>query len=164
MMRHNAFGTNMKGVFLESLLDAQYHWRERADELSETMKLGLLTGHYMSSRHRGRFYGKAQNLNRLLTADYEKALAQADVLLMPTTPMAATRLPDPKATREDVVARAFEMVGNTAPTCLTGHPAISIPVGRTPNGRPIGAMLIARYNDEMTLYRAAAALERAYAS
>ncbi|MGE0753225.1 MAG: amidase [Variibacter sp.] len=164
MMRHNAFGTNMKGVFLESLLDAQYHWRERADELSETMKLGLLTGHYMSSRHRGRFYGKAQNLNRLLTADYEKALAQADVLLMPTTPMAATRLPDPKATREDVVARAFEMVGNTAPTCLTGHPAISIPVGHTSDGRPIGAMLIARYNDEMTLYRAAAALERAYAS
>lgn len=164
MMRQNAYGTNMKGIFLESLLDAQYRWRECADELSETMKLGLLTGHYMSSRHRGRFYGKAQNLNRLLTADYENALTQADILLMPTTPMAATRLPDPQASREEIVARAFEMVGNTAPTCLTGHPAISVPVGRTSDGRPIGAMLIGRYNDEMTLYRAAAVLESAYMS
>ncbi|XUM22634.1 amidase family protein [Bradyrhizobium oligotrophicum S58] len=52
--------------------------------------------------------------------------------------------------------------GNTAPTCLTGHPAISIPVGKTSDGRPIGAMLIARHLDEMTLYRAAAALEACY--
>lgn len=162
MMRGNAYGTNMKGVFLESLLDAHARWRDRADELSETLKLGILTGHYMSSRNRGRYYGKAQNLNRLLTADYNRALDEADLLLMPTTPMAASRLPDPDAGREEIIGRAFEMVGNTAPTCVTGHPAISIPVGRTSDGRPIGAMLIARHYDEMTLYRAAAALEACY--
>ena len=162
MMRGNAYGTNMKGVFLESLLDAHARWRDRADELSETLKLGILTGHYMSSRNRGRYYGKAQNLNRLLTADYNRALAQADVLLMPTTPMAATPLPAPKASREEIVGRAFEMVGNTAPTCVTGHPAISVPVGKTSDGRPIGAMLVARHLDESTLYRAAAALEACY--
>lgn len=58
----------------------------------------------------------------------------------------------------------FEMVGNTAPTCVTGHPAISVPVGKTLDGRPIGAMLIARHLDEITLYRAAAALEACYRS
>jgi len=162
MMRANAYGTNMKGVFLESLMDAHAQWRNRADELSETLKLGILTGHYMSSRNRGRFYGKAQNLNRLLTADYNNALADADVLLMPPTPMAATRLPGPGASREEIIGRAFEMVGNTAPTCLTGHPAISVPVGKTSDGRPIGAMLIAKHLDEMTLYRGAAALEACY--
>jgi len=159
MMRRDAYGTNMKGVFLESLLDAHSQWRNRADELSETLKLEILTGHYMSSRNRGRYYGKAQNLNRLLTADYNRALAEADVLIMPTTPMAATRLPGAQASREEIISRAFEMVGNTAPTCLTGHPAISVPVGKTSDGRPIGAMLIARHYDEMTLYRVAAALE-----
>ncbi|RTM15317.1 MAG: amidase [Bradyrhizobiaceae bacterium] len=162
MMRGNAYGTNMKGVFLESLLDAHARWRDRADELSETLKLGILTGHYMSSRNRGRYYGKAQNLNRLLTADYDKALNEVDVLLMPTTPMATTRLPGPNASREEIIGRAFEMVGNTAPTCLTGHPAISVPAGTTSDGRPIGAMLIARHLDEMTLYRAAAGLEACY--
>jgi amidase len=45
---------------------------------------------------------------------------------------------------------------------VTGHPAISIPVGNTSDGRPIGAMLIARHLDEMTLFRAAAALEGCY--
>jgi amidase len=162
MMRGNAYGTNMKGVFLESLLDAHARWRERADELSETLKLGILTGHYMSSRNRGRYYGKAQNLNRRLTADYDKALDEVDLLLMPTTPMAATPLPGINASREEIIGRAFEMVGNTAPTCVTGHPAISVPVEKTSDGRPVGAMLIARRLDEMTLYRAAAALEACY--
>jgi amidase len=162
MMRGNAYGTNMKGVFLESLMDAHARWRDRADELSETLKLGILTGHYMSSRNRGRYYGKAQNLNRLLTADYNRALGEVDLLLMPTTPMATTPLPGPNASREEIIGRAFEMVANTAPTCVTGHPAISVPVGKTSDGRPIGAMLIARHLDEMTLYRAAAALEACY--
>lgn len=116
----------------------------------------------MSSRNLGRYYGKAQNLNRLLTADYDRALAEVDLLLMPATPMATTPLPGPQASREEVVGRAFEMIGNTAPTCVTGHPAISVPVGKTSNGRPIGAMLIARHLDEMTLFRAAAALEGCY--
>ena len=162
MMRHNAYGTNMKGVFLESLMDAHARWRDRANELSETLKLGILTGHYMASRNRGRYYGKAQNLNRLLTADYNRALEKVDLLLMPTTPMAATPLPPSDAKREEIIGRAFEMVGNTSPTCLTGHPAISIPVGKTSDGRPVGAMLIAKHRDEMTLFRGAAALESCY--
>lgn len=162
MMRHNAYGTNMKGVFLESLLDAHARWHDRADELSETLKLGILTGHLMSSRHRGRFYGKAQNLNRQMTRAYDDALAECDLLLMPTTPMAAQVRPGPGATREEVVGRAFEMVPNTAPFCATGHPSISVPVGTTSDGRPIGAMLTGRKLDEMTIYRGAAALEAMY--
>lgn len=162
MMQQNAYGTNMKGVFLESMLDAHARWRDRADELSETLKLGILMGHYMSSRHRGRYYGKAQNLNRLLTAAYDEALAKHDVLLMPTTPMATTPLPGPGASREEIVERAFAMVPNTAPSCATGHPGISVPAGTTADGRPVGAMFIARRLDEMTLYRAAACVERLY--
>ena len=160
MMRQNAYGTNMKGVFLESLMDAHARWRSRADELSETLKLGILTGHYMASRNRGRYYGKAQNLNRALTAAYDRALGAHDLLLMPTTPMAATALPPPGAPREEVVARAFEMIPNTAPFCATGHPSISVPVAPTADGRPVGAMLTGRHLDESSLYRAAAALER----
>ena len=162
MMRQNAYGTNMKGVFLESLLDVHSRWHDRASELSDTLKLGILTGHLMSTRHRGRFYGKAQNLNRLLTQAYDDALAEYDLLLMPTTPMATTPLPKPGASREDVVGRAFEMLPNTAPFCATGHPSISIPVGTTSDARPIGAMLTGRHLDEMTVYRGAAALEALY--
>ncbi|WP_160061205.1 amidase [Psychromonas sp. L1A2] len=162
MMRNNSYGTNMKGLFVEGLMDAQSNWKEKADELSETMKLGMLTGHFTSSRTKGRYYGKAQNLNRLMTADYDRALSEVDVLLMPTTPMAATRLPEKDAGVEEIIARAFEMVGNTAPTCATGHPSISVPVGKTSDDRPIGAMLTAKYHDEMTLFSAAQVLEESY--
>lgn len=162
MMKNNSYGTNMKGVFVESLMEAQSNWKEKADQLSETMKLGMLTGHFTSSRTKGRYYGKAQNLNRLMTADYDRALSEVDVLLMPTTPMAATRLPPKDAGAEEVIARAFEMVGNTAPTCATGHPSISVPVGKTSDSRPIGAMLVARHHDEMTLFSTAQVLEDSY--
>ncbi|WP_299738697.1 amidase [uncultured Roseobacter sp.] len=160
MMRQNAYGTNMKGVFLESLLEKQSQWKARANEMSETLKLGLLMGHYMSSRHKGRYYGKAQNLNRLLTAAYDDLLAKCDVLLMPTTPMATHPLPGPEASRETIVERAFAMIPNTAPSCATGHPSISVPAGTTNDGRPIGAMFIGRKLEEKTLYRAAAAVEQ----
>ncbi|WP_299409697.1 amidase [uncultured Roseobacter sp.] len=160
MMRQNAYGTNMKGVFLESLLEKQSQWKARANEMSETLKLGLLMGHYMSSRHKGRYYGKAQNLNRLLTAAYDDLLAKCDVLLMPTTPMATHPLPGPEASRETIVERAFAMIPNTAPSCATGHPSISVPAGTTDDGRPIGAMFIGRKLEEKTLYRAAAAVEQ----
>ena len=160
MMRQNAFGTNMKGVFLESLLDKQSHWKEQANDMSETLKLGILMGHYMSSRHKGRYYGKAQNLNRLLTAAYDDLLSRFDVLLMPTTPMAATPLPGPDASREKIVECAFGMIQNTSPSCATGHPSISVPAGKTEDGRPIGAMFIGRKFDEKTLYRAAASVEK----
>lgn len=160
MMHQNAFGTNMKGVFLESQLDAHARWRERADELSETLKLGILMGHYMSSRHRGRYYGKAQNLNRMLTRAYDDALKTYDVLLMPTTPMAATPLPGPDASREEIVERAFAMIPNTSPSCATGHPSISVPAGNTADGRPIGAMFVGAQFDEISVYRAGAAVER----
>lgn len=160
MMRQNAYGTNMKGQFVESLLDAHAQWRARADELSETLKLGILMGHYMSSRHQGRFYGVAQNLNRKLTATYDQSFAQYDCLLMPTTPMATHPLPGSDASREEIVERAFSMLANVCPFNATGHPGISVPAGKTADGRPIGAMFVGGKYSEATLYQAAAEVER----
>ena len=160
MMKDNAFGNNQRGVFLTGLLDAHSAWQDRADELSDTLKLGMLVAHYMSTRYQGRFYGKAQNVARKLRAAYDSVLADYDLLLMPTTPMAATPLPGPDASREEIVQRAFEMVGNTSPFNTTGHPAISLPAGTTGDKRPVGAMLVAKHFDEVSIYRAAEALER----
>jgi amidase len=82
------------------------------------------------------------------------------LLLMPTVPMTAQPIPKPGAAISEVIARAFEMVGNTAPFNASGHPAMSVPCGLV-NGLPVGMMLVGRYWDEATVYRAAAAFERA---
>lgn len=47
----------------------------------------------------------------------------------------------------------------TYPFNLTGHPALSMPTGRTANGLPIGLQLVGRWHQEDALLDAAAALE-----
>jgi amidase len=160
MMRGNGMGTNWRGLYTTTLLDAHSQWKHRADELSETLKISMLIGHYFIKHHRGHFYAKAQNLSRKLRAAYDAALSKYDLLLMPTVPLKATPLPPRDAPRELYIQRAFEMLPNTAPFDATGHPAMSIPCGMS-DGLPIGLMLIARHYDESTIYRAAAAFEKA---
>src|SRR5467141_343538 len=160
MMKGNGMGTNWRGLYNTTLLDAHSAWHHRADELSDSLKITMLLGQYFTKHYRGHFYAKAQNLNRKLRAAYDAALSNYDLLLMPTLPMKATPIPPPDAPRELYIQRAFEMVPNTAPFNASGHPAMSIPCGMS-DGLPIGLMLIGKYYDESTIYRAAAAFERA---
>jgi len=110
-------------------------------------------------RYGGRYYGKAQNIRRRLRAAYDAALTAHDLLLLPTTPMKATPIPQKGATPQEITRRSWEATGNTCPFNVTGHPAISLPCGME-DERPIGMMLVGRAYDEATLYRAAAAFER----
>ena len=160
MMRGNGMGTNWRGLYTTTLLDAHSQWKHRADELSETLKVSMLVGHYFIKHHRGHFYAKAQNLSRKLRAAYDAALGEHDLLLMPTVPLKATPLPPANSPRELYIQRAFEMLANTAPFDATGHPAMSIPCGMS-DGLPVGMMLIGKHYDETTIYRAAAAFEKA---
>jgi amidase len=90
MMKGNAMGTNWRGLYTTTLLDAHAGWRHRADDLSDSLKVTMLLGHYFTKHYRGHFYAKAQNLSRKLRAAYDEALGKYDLLLMPTLPMKAT--------------------------------------------------------------------------
>ncbi|MGE0483129.1 MAG: amidase [Gammaproteobacteria bacterium] len=161
MIKGNGMGTNWKGYYNTGLLDVFARGRlTRPNDLSETTKLVMLTGQYMEDHYHGRYYAKAQNLGRRLRAAYDAALDNYDVLLMPTMPMKATRIPPKGCPREEYVARALEMVINTAPFDVTGHPAMSVPCAMS-NGLPVGMMLIGRHYDEATVLRAAHAFEQA---
>jgi amidase len=159
MMDGNGMGFNWKGLYTTSLLDAHANWRARADELSRTLKISMLAGEYFIKHHRGRFYAKAQNLGRLLRKTYDEVLARYDLLLMPTLPMKATPLPPNNAPLALWCQRAFEMLPNTCPFDVTGHPAMNIPCGLS-DGLPIGMMLVGKYYAETTIYRAAHAFEQ----
>jgi aspartyl-tRNA(Asn)/glutamyl-tRNA(Gln) amidotransferase subunit A len=49
----------------------------------------------------------------------------------------------------------------TIPSNLSGHPAISVPYGVGTDGLPVGIQLLAPTLGELTMFRAAAALEEA---
>jgi len=158
-MHGNGMGTGWKGMYTTSLLDFHSNWRSRADELSDTLKVCMFLGEYFLKHHRGHYYAKSQNLSRQLSHTYDTMLNAYDLLLMPTTPMKATPLPPADASLALYCQRAFEMLTNTAPFDVTGHPAMSIPCGMS-DGLPVGMMLVARHWQESTIYQAASAFER----
>jgi amidase len=159
MMYGDGYGLSRSDLYSTSLMDFHRGWRGQADSLSETTKMMLMFGTYINNNFGPRFYGKALNISRRLTAAYDKALETYDLLLMPTTPMKATPLPAPGASREETIGRAFEMITNTAPFDITHHPAMSLPCGMV-DGLPVGLMLIGRHFDEPMIYRAAHAFEQ----
>jgi len=54
----------------------------------------------------------------------------------------------------------IEMIANTAPLDVTGHPTMSVPCGLS-DGLPAGMMLTAKHLDGVSIYRAASAFEKA---
>lgn len=159
MMLGNGYGMNYKGLYSPTLIDAHAGWRYKADELSPSLKLSMFAGQYGIDAYRGRFYAKAQNLSRRLKAAYDAVLADHDLLLMPTLPLKATKLPVAGDPPEDYFARAFEMLANTAPFDVTGHPSMAVPCGMS-DGLPISMMLTGKSFDESTIYQAAHAFEQ----
>ena len=160
MMTGNGMGTGWEGMYATSLLDFHANWRTRANELSDTLKICMFIGQYFLKHHRGHYYAKSQNLARRLRGEYDKMLQAYDLLLMPTVPITAPPLPPADASLELYCQRAFEILPNTAPFDVTGHPAMSVPCGME-DGLPVGMMLVAKKWGEATIYRAAAAFEQA---
>jgi amidase len=152
-------GMNYKGRYDPSLMAAFHAGRlAHATDLSQTVQLVALMGQFLIDEYGGTYYAKAQNLAPMLTAAYDAVLADVDVLIMPTLPLTATELPGPDASREDVVARALEMIPNTCAFNVTGHPALSVPAGPV-NGLPTGMMIVGRHFDEATVLRVGRAFE-----
>jgi amidase len=134
----------------------------------------------MNSAHMERKYGhslgkKAMMHSLELQAAYDKAFENVDVLLTPVNPTVGPKHPSGTAkTRENPngfserIMDLFEpAIGNTSNTCsfnVTGHPAMSIPIGwgkvKEGDGRlPIGMQLVAKRWDEASIFKAAKAWE-----
>jgi amidase len=161
MVKGNAMGTNWRGHYTTDLLD--FYGRARAarsGDYSPTVKLTMLVGEYMAQRYSRHYYAKGQNLSRMARAQYDEALEQYDVLVMPTTAMKALKSPAPDASVPEIIAAALANLHNTAVFDATGHPALSVPCGLS-QGLPVGMMLVGRHNDDATVLRAGHAFEEA---
>jgi amidase len=161
MIDGNGFGMNWPGRY-DPELTAHYARgrREHADELPETVKATMFAGRYAIDRYDGRYYAMARNLALDLTAAYDAALADLDVLVLPTLPIVATTIPPAGVAREESIARSTEMIVNTAPFDVTGHPATSVPAGLA-GGLPVGLMIVGRHFADATCLRVAQAFETA---
>jgi amidase len=145
-------------VVPEGYVEKQRGWRQRADELPVTVKVGLLFSTLLRQRFGYTFAARARAQLPLLRAAYDAALGDVDALVMPTTPTTAHRLPDPTASVGELWRLALSPVENTAPFNATHHPALTVPAGSI-GGLPVGMMFVGRHFEEATLYRLGAAVE-----
>lgn len=151
-------GHHGKGHYDTQFVDAFGRSRRaNANDYLATMKLTLVLGQYLADEYRGHYYAKAQNLTRKLADAYDDALADVDVLAMPTTPQTAHELRE-DLSRLEVIDRALNMLPNTAPFDVSGHPALSVPCG-TADGLPVGLMLVGARFDDATVLRTGHAFE-----
>ena len=108
-------------------------------------------------------YAKAQHVTkRRSLEEFERILGEVDVLLTPTTPIAATKIGQREVNvggHEELVFSALTRF--TGPTNLNGLPSLSVPCGLTSMGLPIGLQIIGRPFDEATVYRYGHAYETA---
>lgn len=159
MLRGNGYGYGYKGRYSPELME---HYaaglKKNFDAVSHTVKFVALCGQYMLNEYHGTHYAKAQNLSTRLRDTYDGVLRDVDVLILPTHPMRATAIPPADAPIEEFIARALEMIGNTAPFDVSGHPAISVPA-EVDDGRPVGMMIVGKRWDEAAVLAAARAYE-----
>ncbi len=94
---------------------------------------------------------------------YDAALADVDVLVMPTCPMTAPKNHTPgsyiEAVEDNLSAMNRRSSRNTQPFNYTGHPALALPVGKSSAGLPASMQLVGRLFEDPLLMRVAYAYQ-----
>jgi len=139
----------------------RYGFRAEAENLLETYlrtrKIGLgnevrrriMLGTYvLSSGYYDAYYKKAQQIRTLIKRDFDEVFKKVDVLITPTSPFPAFSLGEKTADPLSLYL-ADVMV---SPAAVAGVPAISVPVGLTKSGLPVGAQIIGdRLREDLVL-------------
>jgi amidase len=152
--------TGLGGFTATSLVDRHRAGIRNGNELPDILRMAVLMARHLVDEVGMRYYARAHNVVRRLRAAYDEALGRVDLLVLPTSPAKAHRLPVPGSSREDLLAPGFSPITNSAPFNPTGHPAMSVPVGLS-DGLPVGMMIVGSHGHERDIYRLAHAIEQA---
>jgi len=129
---------------------------EHPELYTPNVRLRIEMGRYLL----GEDYVRAQHGRGVLRAEVDTALAGCDALALPTLPIPA---PPIGAATVDVAGSPQPvrnmMLRLTQLFNLTGHPAISLPMGAAASGLPCGLQLVGRRFETEDLLAVAAACE-----
>jgi len=113
--------------------------KSRSQGFPEEVKRRIMIGTYaLSAGYYDAYYRKAQKVRTLIIEDFAKVFKKVDLLVTPTSPFPAFEIGEKK---DDVLAMYLADVLNS-PTNVAGLPAISVPVGKTDEGLPVGMQII----------------------
>lgn len=136
-----------------SLLDVRDRWDTFDESLQQILRFGevVTVEDYLAADRRRHEYG----------ARIDNAIGDDGVLVLPTLNVQDWAPEGPTPTAAGSVADDPAIAANTPDINLTGHPAVSVPMGLGDRGVPMGLQVVApRWSDGLAL-GLAAVLERA---
>ena len=165
VFRTGFFGAFTRTYYPASLIAAvNKMWASQADLLAPRNKLSLMAAELSRRNYHGRVYAKAQNVRPTYIKAYDTALANVDILVMPTCIMTAPKNHTPgsylEAVEDNLATMDWTGSRNTLPFNYTGHPALALPVGKSSAGLPVSMQLVGRFFDDPLLMRAAYSYQR----
>lgn len=157
--------TEIAAIYLHIVLAdaAAYHataLERRPQDYTENVRLRLEMGRYVLAED----YVRAQTGRAVLRREVDRALSGVDALVLP-----ALGIPAPPIGAATMPVRGGEeqvrsvMLRCTQPFNLSGHPALSLPCGATPQGLPVGLQLVGALGQTHELLRVARAAELTFA-
>lgn len=127
----------------------------RSEGFGAEVKRRILLGTFvLSSGYYDAYYIKAQKARHLIKEQFENIFKEADLILTPVAPTPAFEFGSKKDPLEMYLSDIYTIAIN-----LAGLPAISVPIGKSSDGMPIGGQFIAKSLDEQTLFDGALSLE-----
>ena len=138
-------------------LSAMYR-HSRDEGFGAEVKRRILLGTYaLSAGYYDAYYGKAQQVRRLLAEEFLRAFADVDAIVTPTSPIPAFKLGE--KTGDPLSMYLADIYTVTA--SLAGICGVSVPCGTTSSGLPVGMQVLAAHFQESTAFRVARAVEAA---
>ena len=146
------------GLRVDAPTTAEMNAASRTAGFGPEVKRRIMLGTYaLSAGYYDAYYGRALKVRTLIMRDFDRAYADFDLLLTPTSPTTAFKFGDKT---DDPLSMYLNDIC-TIPSNLAGHPSMSVPFGGGGDGMPVGVQLLAPALGETTMFRAAAVLEAA---
>ena len=150
---------------VESTGDAEYYLRNHARDYSPSM----LSTQIQALTVSGFAYNQSQRIRRIICEGFDEALDRVDVIVAPTSPVAALTIDESMNSFVTVDGRKTAMQGPdgnfltlcTMPFNVNGLPSLSITCGFSEGGLPIGMQIAAGAFREDTVLKVAHAYEQA---
>lgn len=130
--------------------------KSRSEGFGPEVKRRIMAGTFVLSQgYYDAYYTQAQKVRRVLRDKTDAIFSEFDFIILPTTPSTAFNSRGVKDPIQMYLQDIFTVHAN-----LTGHPAISIPIGNHTNGLPFGIQVMAKPFNENDLLNFAAYLEK----
>jgi aspartyl-tRNA(Asn)/glutamyl-tRNA(Gln) amidotransferase subunit A len=129
--------------------------KSRSEGFGKEVKRRIMLGTFvLSAGYYDAYYTKAQKVRRLVKEATDEIFKTADFILVPSTPGTAFQFGQ---NSNDPITMYLEDLF-TVQANITGHPSVSIPVGKDDMGLPIGMQLMAPAFSERSMLQMAASI------